>query len=261
MTGNQAPSRPRPRGARRLIKAAGTILANVALLVAMVFGALMIGPAAFGYHRYVILTGSMTGTYDRGSIVYDRSEPVDQLKVGDPITYSPPPGFSSHSLVTHRIFRIGHGQDGVKTYRTKGDANRVADVWTFQLGKPTQDVVKFHVPYAGYVFAVLSIRRYRMFLIGIPAILVALTVVRGLWREAGEEARRQASTGWGEISELHAPDTGLAMLPADGASPTPVSVVLPQGMPAPRRAELRRRRSARVAHGPRVIHLRDLQIH
>jgi signal peptidase len=246
---------------RRSCKRVGGALANVALFVALGFGVLMIGPALFGYHRYVILTGSMTGTYDRGSIVYDQSEPVDGLKVGDPITYSPPPGFSSHSLVTHRIFRIGHGHDGVRTYRTKGDANHTADVWTFQLGKPTQDVVKFHVPYAGYVFAVLSIRRYRMFLIGIPAILVALTVVRGLWREAREEMRRKADTGWGDVRELHAPGSGLEALSTGAVAPAPVSVSLPEDMPAPDPAGLRRSRIVpSLARGPWVMHLQDLRI-
>ncbi len=40
----------------------------------------------------------MTGTYDRGSIVYDRPVPVSSLKVGDPITYDPPSGFTDRGL-------------------------------------------------------------------------------------------------------------------------------------------------------------------
>ena len=34
----------------------------------------------------------MTGTYDRGSLVFDEVVPVDDLKVGDVITYRPPAG-------------------------------------------------------------------------------------------------------------------------------------------------------------------------
>jgi signal peptidase len=242
------------------VKRLGAVASNVALLAALAFGVLMIVPAALGYQRYVILTGSMTGTYDRGSIVYDRAVPVQRLRVGDPITYSPPAGFSSHDRVTHRIFTIGHGRGGVTTYRTKGDANRVPDVWTFQLDKPTQERVAFHVPYAGYALALLSIRRYRMFLLGIPALLVALTVLRGLWREANEELQRKQRAGWGDMDAIHRPHADLGPLPEDGTQPSPVFVGLPRSVGTRGAKRRRAPRTARSqARGPRVMHLHDAQ--
>jgi len=69
-------------------------LLNGLLGLAMLAAAVMLVPALLGYHRYVILNGSMTGTYDPGSIVFDKPVPVSMLKVGDVITYSPPPGAS-----------------------------------------------------------------------------------------------------------------------------------------------------------------------
>ena len=47
------------------VKRARQALMNLLLLAVTAAGVLMLGPAALGYHRYVILTGSMTGTYDR----------------------------------------------------------------------------------------------------------------------------------------------------------------------------------------------------
>ena len=82
---------------------------------------------------------------------------------------------------------------GARVFRTKGDANPVKDPWTFTLTRPTQARVAFHLPYVGYAFAALAERKVRMILIGVPALLVALSVLAGLWREAGEaaaEARR-----------------------------------------------------------------------
>ena len=56
-----------------------------------------------GFQRYVITSGSMTGTYDRGSLVFDRVVPTSSLREGDVITFTPParPGRSRHP--PHRL--------------------------------------------------------------------------------------------------------------------------------------------------------------
>lgn len=168
------------------------VLVNGLLLLLFGIAGLMLVPAALGYHRYVILTGSMTGTYDPGSIVFDKPVPTSELKVGDPITYAPPPGASpNHKLVTHRIYKIFPGPNGQRAYITKGDANPRPDAWKFTLVKPTQDKVRFHVPYAGYIFMFLSVREFRTALIGLPAIGMALWFVFGMWRDGGNEIRKR----------------------------------------------------------------------
>ena len=40
----------------------------------------MLIPAALGYQRYVIVSDSMSGTYDRGSLVYDKVVPTAGLR-------------------------------------------------------------------------------------------------------------------------------------------------------------------------------------
>lgn len=179
-------------GARRALRWAGAL----ATVLCVALAAILLVPAALGYQRYVIVSGSMTGTYDRGSIVFDKEVPVADLKVGDAITYEPPPGASSEKFVTHRIFRIEDNAHGERVFRTKGDANETADPWTFTLDKPDQAKVAFSVPYVGYLLAALSIPTVRMLAIGVPAVLVALLILAGIWRDAGEEARRrQSETG------------------------------------------------------------------
>jgi signal peptidase I len=173
----------------------------VATVLCLALAATLLVPAALGYQRYVIVSGSMTGTYDRGSIVYDKEVPVSELKVGDPITYAPPPGASPEELVTHRIVWIGHKKGGEEIFRTKGDANEVADPWTFSLDKPEQAKVAFSIPYVGFLLAALSIPTVRMLAIGIPAVLVALLILGGIWRDAGEEARRRQEAA----SPVHTP--------------------------------------------------------
>ncbi len=181
---DEAPSR-----ARRALRWGGAL----ATVICIALAAILLIPAALGYQRYVIVSGSMTGTYDRGSIVFDREVPVSDLTVGDVITYEPPSGASSEKLVTHRIFRISENGKGERVFRTKGDANESADPWTFTLDKPDQAEVAFSVPYVGFLLAALSIPTVRMLAIGVPAVLVALLILAGIWRDAGEEARRRQS--------------------------------------------------------------------
>jgi signal peptidase I len=167
---------------RPLLSAARGLAGALPLLALLALGLVILIPAALGYQRYVILTGSMTGTYDRGSLVFDRVVPTSSLRVGDPITFKPP----NHILVTHRIHKI-RTIDGKRVFWTKGDANRALDLWDpITLTQPTQAKVAFSVPYAGYAIAALQDRRWRMLIIGIPAALIALLTLRGLWRESGE---------------------------------------------------------------------------
>jgi signal peptidase len=180
---------PAPAPSSPLRRIAGGLLTAVAVALA----AVVLVPALLGYQRYVITSGSMTGTYDRGSIVYDRVVPTGSLRVGDVITYDPPPGAGPAGLVTHRIVAIRPQREGVRVFRTKGDANPVRDPWTFTLSRPAQARVAFHLPYVGFLLAALADRRLRILVVGVPALLVALSVLAGLWREAGEtaaEARR-----------------------------------------------------------------------
>lgn len=166
-------------------------------VLCLALAALLLVPAALGYERYVIVSGSMSGSYDKGSIVFDETVPVDELRVGDVITYQPPPGTASDDLLTHRIAWIGTDREGERTFRTKGDANPSADPWTFSLDGPEQARVAFSVPYVGYLLAGLSIPLVRTLAIGLPAVIVALLLLAGIWRSAGEEARRREAEAAG----------------------------------------------------------------
>ena len=104
---------------RRLGKIGSTLLLTVGVLL----GAGLVVPALLGYERYVIVSGSMSGTYDRGSLVLDEVVPVAELRKGDVITYRPPPGAGPVGLVTHRIASIARDERGARVFRTRGDAN------------------------------------------------------------------------------------------------------------------------------------------
>jgi signal peptidase len=167
------------------------VLSGIIVAAGLCLAAAMLLPAAFGYQRYVITGGSMQGTYDRGSIVFDKPVPVADLEVGDVITYTPPADSGVHGLITHRIISINdHGKQG-PSFKTKGDANPNADPYRFQLDQPTQARVAFSIPYLGFGIAALSMLPVRMLIIGVPALLIAIALIARLWRQAGDEAHVQ----------------------------------------------------------------------
>ena len=170
---------------RRMARTGSTLLLALGVLA----GLGLVVPAVLGYQRYVIVSGSMTGSYDRGSLVFDDVVPTRDLKVGDVITYTPPPGSGPTGLVTHRIAAITRDAQGTR-YRTKGDANAAADPWTFTLRGERQARVVASVPWAGYALSALSDRRVRLLVVGVPALLIAITALGGLWRESGAAAER-----------------------------------------------------------------------
>src|SRR5215207_4720937 len=176
--------------ARRVGNAVAALLVTAGLLL----GALLIAPSLLGWERYVIVSGSMTGTYDRGSLVFDEVVPTTSLKVGDVITYRPPQGAGPDGLVTHRIAKIRKDRkSGLTVYRTKGDANEAIDPWTFTLPDKEQARVKAGIPHVGFVLAALAKRELRMLIVGFPALLIAVFVMAGLWRDAGREAEAQST--------------------------------------------------------------------
>ena len=163
-----------PSSARSSVRRAGRWSVNLLMLLVVVGGAAWLAPAALGYSRYVITGGSMTGTYDKGSIVFEKPKPVADLQVGDVITYLPPADSGLSTLVTHRIAKQEPAAGGGVLFTTRGDANPAPDPWHFSLVQDTQPVVQFGVPHAGWIFIALADRQTRMLVVGVPAGIIAL---------------------------------------------------------------------------------------
>ncbi|MEA2280496.1 MAG: signal peptidase [Solirubrobacteraceae bacterium] len=172
----------------------GRLASWAALALATVVVALVALPAALGMRRYVIVSGSMTGTYDRGSLVFDEVAGTAALRPGDVITYRPPPQAGVDHVITHRIASI-RTVHGMRVFRTKGDANPAADPWSFRLTGGRQARVRWSLPYAGFAFAALADPKLRIWLLSVPAGLIALGSLASLWRRLGAEAAARAAAG------------------------------------------------------------------
>ncbi len=169
---------------RRALRTGVTIACVGIMLLAL---GTLFAPTLLGYKRYVITGGSMTGSIPKGSVIYSKVVPVDDLRVGDVITFVPP---EMDAPVTHRITAIEVDERGNLVFRTKGDFNTSEDPWSLRFVDDVQARYAFHVPYLGYALAYLAVRQIRMLLIGLPAVVIALSMLVSLWREAGRELER-----------------------------------------------------------------------
>lgn len=179
-------------------------LGKAALLAGLAVGLVLVVPALLGFDRYVITGGSMTGTIDKYSVVFEREVPVDGLQVGDIITYQPPADSGTTSLVTHRIIAIGSSPDGNRVLRTQGDANPDPDPWRFELVQPSVNRVAFHVPYVGWPLIALADPHTRRLLLGGPAAIIALMAAIELAGAARRSFGREGTDALEETTSAHA---------------------------------------------------------
>lgn len=117
----------------------------------LVSGALAFTIGLFPFYPLVILTGSMSGTFERGSIVIVERVPSNEVlrrvDEGEIIH------FISRGRVefVHRVIDFAHDDEGERQYITRGDANELTDPFPV----PQQNVlgvVHTAFPFLGYPY-------------------------------------------------------------------------------------------------------------
>ncbi|MDT0184854.1 signal peptidase I [Microbacterium sp. ARD31] len=190
--------------AGKTARTAGNAIVTIVAIVGTAIAALMFVPSLFGLDRYVITGGSMSGTFERGALVFERQVPVSDLREGDIITYLPPSDSGITELVTHRIVSITASTDphASPTFQTRGDANDSVDPWTFTLASAVQPRVDGWLPEVGWVFIALAQPGIRMLAIGVPAALIGLLFLKDLmmaWRRPDSPAAGAAAVTDGDV--------------------------------------------------------------
>ena len=110
--------------------------------------AAVVVPRVAGATPYTILTGSMRPSLPPGTLVVVKPKPVDELQVGDVVTYQLTSGEAT--VVTHRITQIGTNLKGERSFTTQGDANDVADANPVRPEQIRGELL-YVVPKLGYV--------------------------------------------------------------------------------------------------------------
>lgn len=170
---------PARRFARILLRAALGFAIAIALATTV--------PALFGYQALTTLSGSMEPAIGTGDIVVVAKIRPLEARVGDVVTFKSPhdPG----KVITHRIVAMNATGNGVR-FRTQGDANSGGERWAIP-ESGTIGRVEYRIPKLGYVANRLGSRFGRFAFIVIPAVLLALSELRRIWRPAPNDGRRE----------------------------------------------------------------------
>lgn len=127
-----------------MTKTIGKILSLAAFAVLFVLCLAFVAIRVLGLGTFIVTGGSMEPNIHKGSLVLVQPVSPSQVKVGDVITFQ-----QYGQTTTHRVIAIGQNSAGL-TFKTKGDANMVADpedkYFPGQVG-----VAMTSVPVAGYV--------------------------------------------------------------------------------------------------------------
>ena len=119
-------------------------IASTAIVVLFVVIAVaLMGLRIFGLTPYSVLTGSMTGVYNEGDLIYVKKVTLDELKVGDDITFMLN---EDKLLATHRIIAIDSERGYVQTKGLHNDNPDAPVHYKNIVGK-----VVFSLPALGYV--------------------------------------------------------------------------------------------------------------
>lgn len=119
------------------------IVTDILLVIVLVIAAVLYIPRLMGLKTYKVLSGSMEPKYHVGSVVYVEKSSIDDIEVGDVITFY----INDNTVVTHRV--IDKDND-TESFHTKGDANETEDGGSVAYDKVVGKVV-LNVPYLGYI--------------------------------------------------------------------------------------------------------------
>jgi signal peptidase len=130
-----------------------------------------------GYQSYVIYSGSMEPIVKVGSLLLTRPADVEDLRVGDVITYRSP---GNHTTLTHRIVSVRQ-EDGERVFTTKGDASLEPDPREVILRGQVSKMA-FDIPYLGYVVDFAKSTQGVVLLLLVPAAGLLLMQGLKLWK-------------------------------------------------------------------------------
>lgn len=165
----------------------GALLVCMAVLVIFLLQSNLTGsvPTVFGNQIYVVLSGSMSPTFDTGSLALVRSVDQETIKVGDIITYGDPDG---GALTTHRVVEVMR-EEGL-SFITRGDANNANDLSPV----PAENVVgRFNasIPYLGYLINFSQNRQGILLMLFVPGFLIIALELRNIFKYLNEMSKSQ----------------------------------------------------------------------
>ena len=127
-------------------------------------------PTVGGVFPMIVLTDSMSGTFEAGDLILCHTEQPENIKAGDVICFYDPMS-SGGVTVTHRVVRVTADKDGTLAFQTKGDANNTEDLALVR-GDAVVGVYESRLPGLGSVALFMQSTPGLIVCVGIPVVLL-----------------------------------------------------------------------------------------
>jgi signal peptidase len=173
-------------------------------LVASIGAVTLVVPATVGATPLAVLTPSMEPTFPVGTLVVVKPTPVEEIRLGDVITYQIKPG--DPALVTHRVVEVRSISTGETQFLTRGDNNDATDP-TVVIADQLKGKVWYSVPLAGFISMAVgaSVGPVLVPLVGVALLGYAgYTVIGGI-----ASSRRQKRASTAEPTPVTSPTPGV----------------------------------------------------
>lgn len=137
-------------------------------------------PSIAGYQMYVVKGGSMSPTFEAGSLAFLTPTETQSIREGDIITYLS----GNDKLTTHRV--TGVNQEGEHlTFTTRGDANLIDDPSPVLAENVVGEVV-YTLPYMGYLMSFGQTQLGMLTLVIIPGLIIIAFELRNIYYYASQ---------------------------------------------------------------------------
>jgi signal peptidase len=157
------------------------IIAAFLVALLLLVGFLVFGPW-FGWETHSVLSGSMEPSLKVGGIIVAKPEKLENIKVGDIITFQ-----LGNKTVTHRVADITRDDSGRIWFQTKGDANESPDPEAVSSDKEVVRKVVLHIPYLGFVSSVAKSKALFLVSVCVLTFFILFFIAKEIKRRMKEE--------------------------------------------------------------------------
>ena len=141
------------------------------------------------FNAYVVLSGSMLPEIKVKDIVVTKKISAEKLEVGDIITFIAPDSRYGGISITHRIMDKYYDESlGNYTYRTKGDANNVADASLVPNSNVLGKVI-LKIPKLGYLQDLLASKGGLIIVVLIPCLTILSYDIMKVLKKIGKKTK------------------------------------------------------------------------
>ncbi|WP_323749079.1 signal peptidase I [Curtobacterium sp. VKM Ac-2884] len=202
------PERAERSGGRAVVHAVVLGLSTgLLLLVAALAVVLIVIPKATGSMPLTVLTQSMEPTLPPGTLLVVRPTAVDDIEVGDVVTYQIVSG--QPAVISHRVVSVSSSSNGARTFVLKGDNNAKTDPRPVTAAQ-IRGVVWYSIPEVGVVNQLVNGSRSWLIpavagvLLAYGGVMITIGTVTAARRRGAASGRgRRATTGHGRRSASH----------------------------------------------------------